>query len=675
MVENVFPPEMMNEREKQLIMALADSAGECYDFNITKDRILGNPIQIVDGVEYSIHERIGLPQNCSFTEVINYWSGNISDDEKPKFFNFFDIERLKKCYADGERVVSYSYWTKDVLGNPMLAVQKIRLYEDCTNGDLLGLTYVSDEKLHDAIRKSEAKLARQYDEASNRLSTMETLAASVPAGYHRCGTGEGFPLLFVSDSFLEVVGMTREELEKEYDNKFINLIHPDDIDFFMSHEPILKREGRVDLTYRLKRRDGTFRWIQDATIRVEKNGVEYYQCTLSDITEYVDKLNAEKAKAEASSLAKSTFLFNASHDIRTPMNAIQGFAHIIEQNADNPVIVKETIQKIIQSGNTLMTLLNDVLELSRIERGKEEVDSQPLNMEVHANKLYEMFASEMNQAGIEYVMENDIQHPYVMGDDLKLTRIAMNLLSNAKKFTPGGGKVTFGINEKNYNGETADYCLFVRDTGIGMSKEFQSRAFEQFERERSSTESGVSGSGLGLAIIKKICNLMNGECHIDSELGKGTEITVSVPLKLADEKSADIKADILESDFSGKRILLVEDNDFNREIARYILEGVNFVVDEAENGSVCVDKLLKSEPGYYDLILMDIQMPVMDGYTATEEIRSLEDKRIGSVPIIAMTANAFLEDKQRCFEAGMDGHIGKPLDIKLLIRELSRILK
>ncbi len=675
MIEHVFPPEMMKEREKQLVLALADSAGECYDINFTQDKILGTPIQIVDGVTYSIHEKIGLPKGCSFTHVIERWLNDISPEEKDSFLEFFNIDNIKRRYADGETLISHRYWTKDVLGNPMLAVQKIRLYEDCTNGELLGLTYVSDEKLSDAIIRNRAELAQKYNEASDRLSTMETLAASVPAGYHRCGTGEGFPLLFVSDSFLDVVGMTREELEKDYENKFINLIYPEDIDFFMSHEEILRREGRVDLTYRLKRKDGTYRWIQDATIHIKQGNNEYYQCTLSDITQYVDKLNQEKARAEESSLAKSTFLFNVSHDIRTPMNAIQGFAKIIQQNADNPVVVSETIQKIIQSGDTLMTLLNDVLELSRIERGKDEVDYQPLNMNEHSCKLYEMFASEMDYEGIEFIMDNHITHPNVYGDDLKLTRIAMNLLSNAKKFTPNGGKVVFGITEKNYDGEKADYCLFVRDNGIGMSKEFQKHAFEQFEREHSSTESKVTGSGLGLAIIEKICKLMNGACHIESDLGKGTEITVSVPMKLADEAAVQKEIDITGIDFTGKRILLAEDNEFNREIAKYILEEVNFIVEEAEDGAVCVDKLIKAEPGYYDLILMDIQMPVMDGYTATKEIRSIEDKRIADIPIIAMTANAFLEDKRKCLEIGMNGHIGKPLDIKLLLQELSRIIK
>ncbi len=525
------------------------------------------------------------------------------------------------------------------------------------------------------IQERERQLIEQYEKVSKEAALLESMGAKVPSGYHRCGTGEGFPLLFVSDSFLEAVGWTKEELESELDNKFINVVAPEDREFFMSHEPELVKNGRVSLAYRIVRKDGTRRWIQDSTTRLEKDGQTFYQCTLADIDDYVQKLNAEKAKAEASSLAKSTFLFNASHDIRTPMNAIQGFAHIIEKNADNPQIVLETVHKIQQSSDMLMTLINDILELSRIERGKEDVNSRILNMTAHVNKLYEMFLAEMEKSRIDFRMINSIQHPLVLGDDLKLTRIAMNLLSNAKKFTPAGGTVTFGVQEGDYDGKTASYTLIVKDTGIGMSQEFQERAFEQFERERSTTESGVIGSGLGLAIIKRLTDLMGGSCEIRSKLGKGTEVLVKVTLTLAKEDFQQDDDILMKADFSGKHVLLVEDNEFNREIARYVLESMNFTVDEAENGSVCLDKLLRAAAGQYDLILMDIQMPIMDGYTATKEIRNMKNKEIASLPIVAMTANAFEEDKKRCLEVGMNGHIGKPFEAEALIRELSGALK
>ncbi len=524
------------------------------------------------------------------------------------------------------------------------------------------------------MQNREHQWEEQYLKASNEISLLEKLSANVPGGYHRCTTKDGFKLQFLSKSFLDAVGWTKEEIERELNNEYLNIVAPEDREFFLSHEEELQRNGRVDLVYRIRRKDGTRRWIQDATICTEYNGETVYQCTLSDITEYVEKLNAEKEKAEASSLAKSTFLFNASHDIRTPMNAIQGFARMILDNVNNPEVVEEAAQKILQSGDMLITLVNDILEISRIERGKDDVNERPLDMGIHMNKLYEMFEEEMGQAGLQFCMENEIEHTLVLGDDLKLTRIAMNLLSNAKKFTAPGGTVTFGVKESGYDGEQAVYTLFVRDTGIGMSQEFQKRAFEQFERERTSTESGVVGSGLGLAIIKRLCELMNGEYHINSELGKGTEITIAAPLKITKESVVDVEQDIDYERFSGKRILLVEDNEFNREIARYTLEGANFTVEEAENGFIAVDKLLKTEPGYYDLVLMDLQMPVMDGYTATKEIRNIENREIAEIPILAMTANAFEEDKQKCLAVGMNGHLGKPLEVDKIMRELARIL-
>ncbi len=654
----------MNEREKQLVKMILDSASEYYDINFSKNVVESSALKMEDGTILSIGEALGMDEKCSYTELVEYWGSKVSYEEKEAYFDFCDKERIKACFENNEELLLYSYLTEDMTGKPVRLVFNVRLYEDTENGDLRGLAYLKRDQF------SNEMIVEKYKEASDKALLLESLSVNVPGGYHRCHDSEGFPLAFMSDSFVEAVGWTREQIRDELDNKYLNIVAPEDREFFLSHEEALVRDGRVDLAYRILKRDGSRRWIQDATIKMEKNGQTYYQCTLADITDYVERLNEEKARAEASSLAKSAFLFNASHDIRTPMNAILGFAHIIEQNSDKPEVVQDSVEKIVQSGNILMTLLNDVLELSRIEQGKDEVNLLPLDMESHAQNLYEMFATEMEKAEINFLVENSIQHKYVYGDDLKLTRIAMNLLSNSKKFTPKGGTVTFGIYESDYDGEKANYCLFVRDTGIGMSKEFQKHAFEQFERETSYTESGISGSGLGLAIIKKICDLMGGECRIVSELGKGTEVTVSAPLRLARENDIIQTETMDDLDFAGKRILLVEDNEFNREIARYELEYMGFVVEEAENGSVAVDMILKSEPEYFDLVLMDVQMPVMDGYMATQEIRNIEDAKKSSIPIIAMTANAFQEDKDKCLAVGMNAHIAKPLDLNNLVEVL-----
>ncbi len=658
----------MIEHEKQLISALLDSANAYYDINFTQNKILDSAIHRDDGTVCSIKDLEDINGKYTYLDLVKYWGDRIEPEEKVAYYDFYDVEKIKERYENGEKLITFKYWTEDSSGQPMLSVHHIRVFKDVDSDDLLGLAYLTFEKTSDDI------IAEKYKEASNRVLLLENLSVNVPGGYHRCHSSEGFPLAFVSDSFLEVVGWTREQIREELDNKYLNIVAPEDREFFLGHEEELVKNGRVDLTYRIVRRDGSRRWIQDATIMMEKNGEIYYQCTLSDITDYVERLNEEKAKAEASSLAKSTFLFNASHDIRTPMNAISGYARIIAENVNNPEVVSDAVSKILQSSDMLSTLVNDVLEVSRIERGKADVEQRPLDMEEHVDKLHEMFTFEMKQADIEFVVENHIQHPLVIGDDLKLTRIAMNLLSNAKKFTPAGGKVIFGVKETDYDGESAAYTLYVKDTGIGMSREFQKRAFEQFERERSSTETGVIGSGLGLAIIKRLCELMNGEYNIESELGKGTEITVKVPLKLSKEVAATYDENIDYTLFKGKRILLVEDNEFNREIACYTLNNAGFVVEEAENGFIAVDKLLKAKPNYYDLVLMDIQMPIMNGYTATKEIRNIENKEIAAVPIIAMTANAFDEDKQKCISCGMNGHIGKPLDVEVLMKEISKIL-
>ncbi len=669
MIKHVFPPEMMNEREKQLVLALLDCAGVCYDVNFTQNKILGEPIQIINGVAHPILEIIGKAQNCSWTEMIDYWAEKMPKEEIKAFLEFSDIERIKNCYKQGQNKLTHNFWTYDVLGNSMFAEQVVRLYEDINTGDLLGLIYVTNAREQEILRK-------QVAEASDKTSFLETMAQNLPNGYHRCSIDNGFILSFVSNSFLEITGYTRKQLKEETNDCYINIVAPEDREYFMSLEPQLVKEGKISCVYRIIRRDGSLRWVQDSTQYVEKDGHEFYQCSLADIHDFVDDLNKAKKEAEESSLAKSTFLFNASHDIRTPMNAISGFAHIIEQNADNPKIVKETIEKITQSSKTLMTLLNDVLELSRIERGKDELNLEAVHLIEHGKNLYEMFVSEIERKGIKFLTQVNLVHESVLCDPVKLSRIGMNLLSNAKKFTPEGGTIIFGSEELESDENSASYRFYVKDNGIGMSEEFQHRAFGQFERERSSTESGVTGSGLGLSITKRIIDLMGGECIIKSELGKGTEISVYLTFKLVDEQ--EVRSKIVEAEkpnMEGKRILLVEDNEFNREIAKYILEDMKFIVDEARNGSECVEMLLKSDDMQYDVVLMDIQMPVMDGYTATSEIRNIENKKISSVPIIAMTANAFEEDKKKCLEVGMNGHIGKPIEPEKLIEEISKIIE
>ncbi len=540
------------------------------------------------------------------------------------------------------------------------------------NGHRAAICVCTDMSIFMALQEN---LILQNNEYQKKELLFETIAQNMPSGYHRCSISDGFVLSFISDSFLDIVGWTREELKSQLNNRFINLVAPEDRERFMSLEPVLVRNGRVDAVYRLLRKDGSRRWVKDATVRVEQNGSAFYQCTLADITEYVEQINAEKYRAEESSRAKSRFLFNLSHDIRTPMNAIQGFTQIMKKNPDNKQTLMDTLTKIETSSDTLSKLLSDVLELSRIESGKDDVNLSTTDLYDFTERLKTMFEHEIKASDIDFVMSTEIQDRYVWMDDLKLTQVGMNMLSNAKKFTPPGGKIEFGVKQLPCeDDEYGLYHLFVQDSGIGMSEEFQRRAFEQFERERTSTDSGKMGSGLGMAIIKNLVELMGGTCTLESKLGEGTTISAIIKLRISSKKQENLPTPTSTNvDFSQKRILLVEDNAFNREIGRFVLENMGFIVEEAEDGSIAVNMLLSASSGYYDAILMDIQMPIMDGYKATEEIRRIGNKELSTIPIIAMTANAFQEDKEHCLSVGMNGHIAKPIDVNTLAKELSLI--
>ncbi|MBQ9662600.1 MAG: amino acid permease [Oscillospiraceae bacterium] len=395
-----------------------------------------------------------------------------------------------------------------------------------------------------------------------------------------------------------------------------------------------------------------------------------------------EEAERDKIRAVESSLAKSQFLFNMSHDIRTPMNAIIGYTNLAMKEPASPE-VHDYLKKIDASSKHLLELINDILEMSRIESGKIELEYLPTDLSAVFDGIRDLFSEQMKQKEMEFhVFTTQVQHPYVWCDRKNLNRILLNVLSNAYKFTPEGGDVSVSLWE-TVSGESGygSYEIRVKDSGIGMSREFADRMFNAFERERSSTVSGIEGTGLGLAITKSIVDLMGGTIEVLTAPGSGTEFVIRLKLRLAEakdipgtreeEEPAGEKTDV---DFTKIRLLLVEDNPVNMEIAAMILEQMGFTVDKAENGKLAVDRVAASEPGTYGAVLMDIQMPVMDGYTATREIRRLDDKALANIPIIAMTANAFAEDVKAAEEAGMNAHIAKPVDVNVMIKTLTRIL-
>ena len=438
-----------------------------------------------------------------------------------------------------------------------------------------------------------------------------------------------------------------------------------------------------------------------------------------------EKLQHELREARMASEAKTIFLSNMSHDIRTPLNAILGYAQIAERDTVNDEERRGYVSKIRSAGQHLLALINDVLEMSRIESGKIELEEERTNLCDVFGEMREMFASQMEQKGITFTVEpRDMTDHIVMCDRTRLNRMLLNLVSNAYKFTPEGGTVSVTMRQVNkaprdnqidqvaqsaqttgtaqeiqnaqkiqsveaaqtvaeqHNTRIAGYGhyeLCVKDTGIGMSPEFAEKVFDMFERERTSTVSGIQGTGLGMAITKSIVESMGGTIEVDSHPGEGTEFLVKLTFAIPTDAESKAPSECARTpekviDFSGKRVLLAEDNPVNREIAVMILTESDLAVETVENGKAAVEKLASSEPGYFDAVLMDIQMPEMDGYEAARRIRALEDPALARIPIIAMTANAFREDIENEKKAGMTAHISKPLDVPEVIAVLADTL-
>ena len=451
----------------------------------------------------------------------------------------------------------------------------------------------------------------------------------------------------------------------------------------------LREDGQIFTYEYINDRDGEQHVYRIIASLLPDSKVKHIVLGFADINEEREnELAMQRAlqdacrRAEAANGAKSAFLFNMSHDIRTPMNAIIGFTNMLEKCREDENAFRHCVDNIKVSSNYLLNLINNVLDLARIESGKATLDDADLwDAQRFNDNLVTVFSSELEKKNLTLHRTFDITHEHVFVDTTKLEQIFMNILSNAVKYTPAGGDIYMTVTEVPSDKE--GYCCYrtvIEDTGVGISQEFLPHIFDEFAREQNSTESGIAGTGLGMGITKKMIDLMEGTISIESELGKGTKVTVCLPHRIAAEpevlpdaepqKAASYDASV----FAGKRILLAEDNALNAEIAVTILEEAGFTVEHAGDGAACVDMLERREAGYYDLILMDIQMPNMDGYQATEVIRNMAVPEKASIPIIAMTANAFEEDRKAAFAAGMNGHIAKPIDLDKLFAALSKTL-
>lgn len=655
-------------------------------------------------------------------------------------------------------------------------------------------------------------------EEKNMLS--QATIDNIPGGYHRCSLEEGHPFLYISNRFLAILGWTREEIRTIFDNKFDNMLHPDDRNLSSDYVTrILDTRGHgsaKDQIYRLLGKDG-YHWVTDATTLVKSGNQTFFQGNITDFTDFVkakekkeqeielqreiieglgkeyfsvlaveldkdrvlsyresgengkiisdfcrkcgnrwskiipsyaemmvsdntngefenqlgletlrsqekdysmtyefkletginyhqvrvafvkkkdgtrmavvgtrnidslikkERMQEEKLKkayvaAENANKAKTEFLNNMSHDIRTPMNVILGYNHLMKSQLTESKQL-DYQKKIEQSGKLLLAIINNVLDMARIESGKIKVDENYERVGEVVDEIISTFSSEAEEKEIHLSGSMKVTHRNILCDGTKIREIYVNLVSNAMKYTPRGGNVTITVEELPC--EKEGYMKVkseIKDTGIGMSKEYLPTLFEPFSREQNTTIGRIGGTGLGMPIVKKMVDLMGGSIEVASELGKGTVFTFTLMHKIADRKFYSQKTEAAETsemgkNLSGKHVLLAEDNDLNAEIAVTVLEETGIVIERVEDGIQCVNRVVQMSPGTYDLILMDIQMPNMDGYKATRCIRRLDDKKKAEISIIAMTANAFAEDRKKAFDAGMNGHIAKPIDMEKL---------
>ena len=456
----------------------------------------------------------------------------------------------------------------------------------------------------------------------------------------------------------------REELEER---KRINVMYRSLVDGVMGYRQVaLVRAGS---------------WTDDSDDdRLVVMGLRNVDRETREEIERKEQLEEALQRANRANEAKSLFLSNMSHDIRTPMNAIIGFTTLATNHIDDVERVEDYLDKIQASSTHLLDLINDILDMSRIESGKASVEEKPCDLIEVTEHLGSIVQSEVSEKGLHYDVDlSGLHHPIVMCDELKLKQVLLNILGNAVKFTPSGGSVSFSISEaaSDVDGKS-NYTMTIADSGIGMDEAFIKHIFDPFERERTSTLSGTQGTGLGMSIAKRLVDMMGGDIGVTSVKGEGSTFSVVLPLEVLDKDAIAVQEGCVRQELSeqlhGLRILLVDDNLLNREIATTLLEDAGFVVEQAVDGKDAIDRLSNAEPGYYQLVLMDIQMPVMNGYEAAAIVRSMDDPVISHIPILAVTADAFEEDRQKALDCGMDGHIAKPIEIDGLLAALEGVL-
>jgi len=685
--------EVAEERGKYKNAVLADAV-IVFEANLTKNLILEGAWKGCDGKPVPIETALGLSLPCSYDVYIKRWVERfVEEGSRELFLKHTGRNYLNKVFEEGRSEISFDYNAQSLEGANMVARRSIYLTRDQKTGDVIAYSNVKD-----ITEQKRRELQRQQYERM-----LLTTASDIYKGVRQIDLSD-FTTTYLSFANNRIRTTEKRDWH-DWLREQISYVHPDDVNKLLAcveGEQFLRlpagKSLRCDFRGREKTESGFYRVYSTTAFKSEMDGKMYIHLVTMDHTAMMENEMRQKAliedallRAENASKAKTDFLSNMSHDIRTPMNAIIGYTALASSRIGEPELVLNYLEKISTSSNHLLSLINDVLDMSRIESGRIHLKETECSLEEVLRELENMLTPDLHSNRQNFSLDTSaLKNGDVMCDKLRLNQIMMNLLGNAMKFTEPGGSISVWLTEKP--DERADWAVYefhVKDTGIGISEEFQKRIFEPFERERSSTVSGIQGTGLGMTITKNLVELMGGTIAVASKKGAGTEFTVRIPMKKDVQKIRNKTAEKQETpptrapekgaeyrtSLKGQRVLLVEDNDLNREIARELLSDAGLLIEEAWNGKEAVETLLEKGAGYYRLVLMDIQMPVMDGYEATRRIRAFADRKLAEIPIIAMTANAFEEDQKRVIEMEMDAYIPKPIDVEKMLDILDGILR
>ncbi len=669
------------EAQMKLLLQSIPEAQGIFHFDLTDDICLSHHGAAQKNMST-------FPIRASVNVTLKHMVSFIPDPtERKDVYKLFTREAMLDSYAKGNVQISRDTESFFDDGSVRPARLVVRLLANPSNGHLEAILYGLD--ITDEAREKEMYRTR----LSEQLTIFHALARDFLNVFLIDPEADRVNILKMDGYVIPglVQGETKPYSYHQTLESYVkSRVHPEDREMILkawSPEPLLAQladkeeyagnyrtliDGKVHFyRYRFVRLEGSHQIIagfQNIDSIIEEERMQ--QKIISQALEAANQSNQ----------AKTTFLNSMSHDIRTPLNAITGFTALALNHVGNSDMVKSYLSKVTVASTHLLALINDVLDMSRIESGHVELEEKPVSLLKIDEDLETIISHDVRAKGLLLHFETeDMPHPYVLLDPMRVKKVMLNILSNAAKFTREGGEVRFWVEEiENAEEGVGLYRFHVKDTGIGMSKDYISHVFEPFSREETATISGIPGTGLGMSIAKSLVTLMRGTITVESEVGKGTHFMVTIPAKIVgedrtQETEREESKERIEKIVEDRRVLLVEDNELNREIGEELLEMAGFTVDTAEDGRVAVAKVKDSPAGTYDVILMDIQMPIMNGYEATREIRLLPDGKKAGIPIFALTANAFEEDRRHAAQAGMNGHIAKPIDIPVLLNTLKNI--